>query len=717
MPNPYSCFSVPPSRSTLLVLLLIAAFGGSAAAQNAKPALALRAPPQSARVFARDGSLLAEIGPEARTVVALKSLPAYLPRTFVAVEDRRFYEHNGVDPVGVARAVRANIEEGFGSEGASTITQQLVGAMFPDRVDRDEKSVERKLREAKLATELERRYSKAQILEAYLNQIYLGHGWYGVESAARHFFGKPAATLSIEETAMRAALPKGPGVYSPKINPQRARERRDLVLGIMAQSGIITAAAAAAAKQRPIRLAPNHGYASRPQWVIEQVRQFLESEYGPTYGRIGLRVWTTIDPVAQNAADSALIEGLQRAEAQPWYRGPKFGTAAANAGAGGTNYLQGLVVSVDARTGEILAMTGGREFKDSRFNRVTQARRQPGSAFKPIVYATALEHGVSPSTVMQDTALRIPLAGSRVYEPRNSDDRFRGPISVRDALTESVNTVAIQLGMEVGLNTVAAAARRFGITTPVPAYPSSMIGAAVVRPVELAGAYTALANRGVRVDPFLIRRVTDRTGKTLVDRKPSGARVTSPEIAFLTTSLLRDAAERGTGQEARQRLPARVPMAGKTGTTNGGTDVWYVGYTPEIVTAVWVGFDKPKGIGEGAFGSTLAAPIWGEMMRDVYERRPAPAPWAVPAGVVSLPVDAVTGSPATEPCPAEPAARDFFLARTVPPGACGAVPVGTPTDPLPTDSLPADSIPLDDLPALPDSAATGSAATLQPPGR
>ncbi|HEV2147608.1 MAG TPA: PBP1A family penicillin-binding protein [Longimicrobiaceae bacterium] len=696
----------PPLYALALLLLAV-----PAAAQGS---ITLKTPPQSAKVYARDGSLIAEIGPQARTWVPLSSLPRYVPRAFVAVEDRRFYEHGGVDPVGIARALKSNLEGD--REGASTITQQLIGTMYPERVDRRQMTLERKVREAELSLELERRYGKDRILESYLNWIYFGHGWFGIEAAARHYFGKGAAKLTIEETAMLAALPKGAGVYSPKINPQRALERRNLVLDVMAENGVVTRAEAAAAKQKPIRLAPNHGYSARPPYVIEQVRQFLAERHGPRFGEMGLRVWTTLDPVAQNAADSALAAGLLRAERQPWFRGPRYGTPAAKPTAQGTPYLQGMVVSVDARTGEILAMTGGRDWEDSRFNRVTAARRQPGSSFKPFVYAAALERGATPATVMQDTALAIAMAGSPVYRPRNSDDRFRGPVTVRQALTQSINTVAIQLGMQMGLDRVVETARRFGFTSTIRPYPSSVLGAGAVRPLELAGAYTAFANGGMRVEPFLVRRVADPSGKVLFDARGKGTRVLAPGVAFLVTDMLRDAAERGTGTEARQRLPSRIPMAGKTGTTDDGTDVWYVGYTPEVVTAVWVGFDTPKTLGAGAYGGAVAAPIWGEMMRGLYARRSTPGPWTVPPGVLRVATDGATGAPLVAPCPAGPVRTEYFLPGTEPPGACVLqdgllVPSG---DTLPADSVILGEIPLD---AAADTLGIDSLGMVYRPGR
>jgi 1A family penicillin-binding protein len=691
--------------SRTLAVLLPLASAATAAPARAQDRLELLAPPQSAQVYARDGSLIAELGPQVRTLVPLRSLPSYVPRAFVAVEDRRFYEHAGVDPLGVARAIGHTLEGR--REGASTITQQLIGTMYPELVDRRDISMGRKLREMEMAVQLEQRYPKDRILESYLNWISFGHGWFGVEAASRHYFGKPAARLEIEEAAMLAALPKGAGIYSPKINPARALERRNLVLGIMAEAGVITPAQAAQARARPIRLAPNHGYSARPSYAIEQVRQYLQQSYGPTYGTVGLRVWTSIDPAVQNAADSSLVRGLRRIEAQPWFRGPRFGTPAAKPTATGTPYLQGLVVSVDAKTGEILAMVGGRDWTESHFNRVTSGRRQPGSAFKPIVYTAALEHGFTPATVMMDTALRIPLVGQRPYEPKNSDGLFRGPVTLREGLVQSINTIAIQLGMQTGLDTVVATARRFGIESTIHPYPSSMIGAGAVKPLELAAAYTAFAYRGVRVEPFLIRRVADLRGRILFDRTAKGTRVLSPEVAWLATDLMREAAERGTGREARRRLPARVPMAGKTGTTDDATDVWYVGFTPEIVTAVWVGFDRPRALGPAAFGGTLAAPIWGDVMAQVYARRAAPAPWAVPAGIVTVAVDAATGLPLLDPCPAAPASTEKLLAASVPAGSCYLHPDGTyAADALPTLPSAADSVRPDTLPTIPPPSET-----------
>lgn len=690
----------PPLRRGAL-LLLAALLPVPAAAQSG--GLTLRALPQSARVYARDGSLLAELGPQVRTNVALRSLPAMVPRAFVAVEDRRFYEHSGVDPVGVARAIRNTLEGD--REGASTITQQLIGAMFPEQVDRREISAERKLREMRMAIELESRYSKDRILEAYLNAVYFGHGWYGIESAARHYFGKPATRLSLEETAMLVGVVKGPGVYSPKINAERALARRNLVLDLMAENGVVSRADAAAAKRRPIRLAANHGYSARPPYVIEQVRQLLQQRYGPTWGTQGLRVWTTIDPVAQNAADSALARGLARVERQPWFRGPRYGTPAARPTAAGTPYLQGMAVSLDARTGEVLAMTGGRDWEDSRFNRATAARRQPGSAFKPLVYATALEQGVTPATLMQDTALHIALRGSPVYSPKNSDNLFRGPITVRQGLVQSVNTIAIQLALQVGMPRVVETGRRFGLSQPVPPGPSSAIGAGSVTPMELASAYTAFANRGMRMEPVLVRRVADASGRVLFEQRGRGVRVLSPAVAYVMTDMLRDAAVHGTGTEARQRLPARVPMAGKTGTTDGATDVWYAGFTPEMVTVVWAGFDRPRALGDAAYGGTISAPIWGEIMRAVYTRRPAPVAWPVPPGVVAVAADPATGMPLSAPCPAAAARQEVFIAGTEPAGACVVQNgrVVTPVDTLPADSVTVD-IPLPDS-LLPESLA------------
>ncbi|HEX5581517.1 MAG TPA: PBP1A family penicillin-binding protein, partial [Gemmatimonadaceae bacterium] len=541
---------------------------------------------QSSLVFARDGSLMGELGRARRVSVPLSSLPKYLPQAFIAVEDQRFYQHDGVDLVGIAGALKDAVTAGS-LRGASTITQQLVGNMHPDIVDRSDRSLGRKLREQQAAREMEKRYTKEQILEAYLNLIDFGHGWNGVEMAARHYFGKGAAELSLVEAATLAALPANPPYFDPIANSERARTRRNLVLDLMAQQRYITAAQAAAAKREPVRTVPGAGYGARAPYFVDVVRVQAERAGIPvTQG--GYRIHTTLDPELQRVADSALSEGLAAVEARPGYRHLKY----AGAPRGRTDYLQGAVVVLDPATGQVRALVGGRDYGQSQYNRAVEALRQPGSAFKPFVYAAAIADSIPANELLADTAIAIPLANGTVYRPRNADNAFMGPLTMREALARSRNTVAVQLAMEVGMEAVTGMARAMGIDTPIAPYPSSAIGASVVRPLDLVAAYATLATLGVRAEPGFVLRIDDAAGRAVW--RPSRAApvaAVDPYVAFIVRDMMRDVVERGTATSVRRYVPRSVPVAGKTGTTNDNSDVWFVGMTPGLVAGVWMGFD------------------------------------------------------------------------------------------------------------------------------
>ena len=613
-------------------------------------------PPQSSLVVARDGSLIGEIGKEWRTSVSIKSLPKYIPQAFVAIEDHRFYEHSGVDVIGIAGALKDAVT---GSpRGASTITQQLVGNMHPAEIDRRDRSLSRKVREQRAAIEMEKRYSKDEILEAYLNQIAFGHGWYGIEAAARHYFGKSASRLTLEEAATLAALPKGPAVYDPIRHPDRAKARRNEVLGQMATHGFLTRAQADAAKQRPLVIAPP----TAAPYFVDVVRAEAERAGIPVMNG-GYRVVTPLDAALQKAAADALTDGTRRVESLPSYRQPTY----AKRTSGQTDYLQGMVVSLDALTGEVRALVGGRDYGESPFNRAVNGVRQPGSAFKPIVYAAAVTDSIPPNAIVPDTAIAIPLPDSTLYEPRNADDEFLGPITVREALVRSRNPVAVQLGLLVGMDTVASFARRMGIASPVMPVPASAIGASSLRPIELVAAYSAFATLGVVVEPRYITRIEDRTGRTVWTPEPKAPELAiDPRVAFIVRDMMREAVERGTGAWVRRIVDARVPVAGKTGTTNDNTDVWFVGMTPELVAGVWLGFDRPRPIAQGAAGGTYAAPIFGQMIARYYEGR-AVGTWAPPAGLVSAELDRATGQLADAFTPPERRYVEYFLEGTEPP--------------------------------------------------
>jgi penicillin-binding protein 1A len=442
---------------------------------------------QASLVLARDGSLIGEIGKEIRTSVSIRTLPKYLPQAFVAVEDHRFYQHDGVDVVGIAGALKDNI---FGERrGASTITQQLVGNMHPTLIDRTDRSIGRKLAEQSAAREMEKHYNKEQILEAYLNQIGFGHGWYGVESAARHYFGKSASKLSLAEAAALAAMPKGPALYDPLKYPDRVRQRRNVVLSLMAGQGYISSAQAAAAQAAPLVTFPNGGYSAYSPWFVDVVR-VQATRAGIPVGQGGYRVYTSLDPILQNAAMSALLEETAAVESQPDYAHPKF-VKGEDSRAGGrttTNYLQGMVVALDPTSGDVRALVGGRDYADSHFDRAVDGMRQPGSSFKPIVYAAAIADSITPNTIFQDTALAINLPNGTVYSPENSDGQYLGPLTLRDALAKSRNVIAVQLGQKLGMDSIASLAHRMGLSSKIAPFPSRAIGASVVQPLNHAGA-------------------------------------------------------------------------------------------------------------------------------------------------------------------------------------------------------------------------------------
>lgn len=617
-------------------------------------------PPQASIIYARDGSMIGEVGKESRFSVPLRSLPKYVGNAFVAVEDQRFYEHDGVDLKGVAAAIKDNL---LGERrGASTITQQLIGNMHPTIISRKDMSPMRKLREQSAAREMEKHYSKEQILEAYINQIEYGHGWYGIEMAALHYFGKSASQLSIAEAATLAAVINGPSFYDPLKSPERVKARRDLVLGLMAAQGYISRAQADAARREKVVTAPNLGRSVTAPYFVDAVRQAAERE-GVTIAAGGYRVFTTLEPALQRAAADALVNGVAEIERREGYRHAPMANVARTSG----DYLQGLVVALDPYTGDVRALMGGRDFGRSPYNRVTLAQRQPGSSVKPFVYAKALEAGVPINEVVPDTALAIPLPNGDVYSPDNADNQFIGPITLRDALVFSRNTVAVQLGMRVSMDSVAELVGRIGVELPMRPYPSSAIGASEVHPIDHIAAYSVFAAGGFAVEPRFITRIEDRAGRTTYTAPaPLPRLAVDPRAAFIVRDVLREAAERGTGAAARRIVPPHIPIAGKTGTTNDNADVWFVGMTPTLVAGVWLGFDKPKTIMPGAGGGTLAAPIWATMVASYYGANSA-GDWSPSPDVSFAEIDRLTGFLSDSLTPSERRQIEYFIPGTEPP--------------------------------------------------
>jgi 1A family penicillin-binding protein len=643
-------------RHTLVSFALAAAVGAPLGAQTASAAWQIVPQPQSTLVLARDGQLIGELGAQFRVSVPVHTLPPYVGQAFIAVEDQRFYKHDGVDVVGMAAAFKDALRGH--ARGASTITQQLVGNMHPDLIDRADRSISRKIHEQNAAREMERHYDKQQILEAYLNQIHFGHGWYGIEEASRHYFGIPAARLSLAQAATLAALPKGPALYDPVRHPDRARERRNLVLTLMAQQQYVTTEAAAAAKAEPIVTAPS--MAAAP-YVVDVVRREAEASGVPVMNG-GYQITTTIDAQLQSLAADALASGLARTEARSGFKHPQFARRAP----GSSDYLQGAVVAMDPENGDVLALVGGRNYADSHFNRALYALRQPGSAFKPIVYATAIADTLTASSIVFDTALTIPLDRNGVYRPKNDDGQFLGPMTLRDALVRSRNPVAVQLALAEGIDTIAVLAHALGITTPIAPYPSSAIGASAVHPLELVAAYAAFDNDGSSVAPRFIHRIGDATGRVVyTERSAARDSVLDPRVAFIVRDMMRDVVTRGTATSLRRYVPERIAVAGKTGTTNNDTDAWFVGMTPEVVAGVWVGFDKPVPIAPGAAGGSLAAPIWGDMIGRYYAQRSS-GDWNLPAGIVAMDFDRDRLAPADSTTLPDRRYTEYFIDGTQP---------------------------------------------------
>jgi penicillin-binding protein 1A len=628
----------------------------------------------------RQGRPFGDLAPVEGELVTLRSLPKHVPAAFVAVEDRRFYEHGAVDWRRVAGALWANLRSRKVEEGSSTITMQLARNVFPERIPGQERTLSRKLLEVRVAMGIESSFKKDEILEMYLNHIYFGNGARGIEAAARHYFGVHAKDLSLAQAALLAALPKGPGHYDPRRSPGEARARRDLVLSLMAEQHRIPPADAERARHAPLGVTRRRVGGERPVFAgyfVEEVRRQLEELLGGDLYDQRLRIRTTLDIGAQRAAEEELERQLRAIESgglgrfRPQGDGP----------------LQGAVVMVGALEGDVLAWVGGRDFRESRFDRVRGARRQAGSAFKPFVYAAALDNGHILSEPLSDEPLRLDRGGRRFWEPHNFDGQFEGTVTLREALVRSKNVPTVRLAQQIGTHAVAAFAEEAGIEPPISEEPSMALGTVAVSPLELTAAYTAFANVGIGVRPRVIVQVERPGGDVVWASKIDSRRVLNPGTAYLITDALREALQRGTGTAVRQ-AGFQGPAAGKTGTTNDGADAWFVGYNPEVVAAVWIGFDRTQPIVPKATGGHLAAPVWARIMQRFYRGRPFPRPWAQPEGVIAAAVDPATGlalAPGCLPLSGTPY-REIFISSMVPQQSCPARGDLPPLEPYPVDT-------------------------------
>ncbi len=581
--------------------------------------LAVPKRPPNIAILGEDGTVLATRGDTGGAAVKLGDLPPYLPKAFVAIEDRRFYAQFGVDPVGIARALVRDAAGGGGMQGGSTLTQQLAKNLFLTQ----ERTVSRKIQEAILALWLEHKYSKDQILELYLNRVYFGSGAYGVEAAAQKYFGHSAKVVTLPEAAMLAGLMKAPTKLAPNRNPAGATERAAQVLAAMADENVITDAAAKAALAAPARaVKARDGGASG--YVADYVMDMLDDTIGAV--ETDIVVTTTVNPATERAAEQALSAELDA-------HGAKYGVS------------QGALVAL-APDGAVKALVGGRNYADSQFDRAVAAKRQPGSAFKPFVYLAALDHGLTPDSVREDAPINV-----KGWQPENYSRDYLGPVTLTRALSQSLNTVAVRLGLEVGPKTVVATAHRLGITSDLQPNASIALGTSEVSPLELAGAYAPFANGGVAVQPHIVTKVKTTDGKLLYQRRGTGfGRVIEPERVAMMNAMMTQVLLSGTAHKAD--LPG-WQAGGKTGTSQDWRDAWFVGYTGALITDVWLGNDDGTPTRK-ASGGSLPVDIWSRFMRAALAgRAPVPLPdgvWqAAPSAQPDTAPVADDGLPARDP--------------------------------------------------------------------
>lgn len=595
-------------------------------------------PSITTRVYADNNELIDEFYMENRKLVRFEEIPSLVIKAFLAAEDARFFEHRGFDVQSISRAFFRNLRAGRIVQGGSTITQQVAKALYLS----PEKSYSRKIKEAVLAYKIDRSLSKKEILNLYLNHIYLGHGAYGIEAASQVYFGKRTRDLKLSEASLLAGLPKAPSSYDPYTSYQRARQRQTYVLSRMVEDGHITEEEKNHVLQTPLPLRSIRPRDRVAAYFIENIRRYIQGKYGSdALYKEGLEVYTTLDIRTQQAARDAVERGLKELESRQGYS---------------RDMVQGALLCMDARTGAIRAMVGGRDFSKSEFNRATQSRRQPGSAFKPIIYAAAFDRGMTPATEIVDAPLAFEDGTGHAWTPQNYDEEFLGPISLRTALVQSRNVVTIKLLQEIGVDYAIAYAANMGISSRLARDLSLALGSSAVTLQELVRSYAVLANGGKIVEPFMIKKIVDRTGYVFEEHTIKVEQAIDPRIAFLTTSILQDAVEIGTGQRVKS---IGRPVAGKTGTTNDVHDAWFVGFTPSLVTGVWVGFDQQRPLGNQEVGGLAAAPIWLYCMERALANKPVES-FPVPDGIVfvrrnegALPEPFIDGTAPPDAIPAD----------------------------------------------------------------
>ncbi|WP_207680025.1 penicillin-binding protein 1A [Desulfonema magnum] len=561
-------------------------------------------PPLATMVYSDDNRKIAEFYKERRFVIPLSKMPKILIQAFIAAEDSRFFTHRGVDYLGIIRAFFKNIEAGTIVQGGSTITQQVVKPFL----SASGRSYKRKLKEALLAYRIEKTFTKEDILFLYLNQIYLGYGAYGVEAAAENYFGKSAKDMNLAECAILAGLPKAPSEYSPFKEMEKAKARQRYVLRQMVIKGYITDAQAGEAMKTDIHIKPRRNwYMETVPCYSEHIRRYIEDKFGPEILYTGgLKIYTTVNIEMQKAALAEVENGLKSLEKRQRYTGK--------------TKPQATLVCIESETGHVKVMAGGRDFKKSQLNRVAQSRRQPGSAFKPIIYAAALDKGYTPVSMINDSDVTYwNKETKKAWRPSNYDKKYYGPIRLRRALALSRNIPAVKLLNAVGIDYARNYARKLGITSDLNKGLSLALGASGVSLLELVTAYSVFTNLGDLVPPVFIRKIIDRDGNEIQEPNLRTEKVIEASTAYIMTNLLESVVKRGTGRRA---LALGRPAAGKTGTSSNLHDAWFVGYTPQYITGTWVGFDMEQSLGNKETGSKAALPIWLSFMKKIHINKP-----------------------------------------------------------------------------------------------
>ncbi len=623
-------------------------------------------PPVTTIVYDIDNKPIGQFFVEHRQPIAVENIPKDLQRAFIALEDRRFYKHWGINIWAISRAALANFFHRKVVQGASTITQQLARNMFLTQ----ERSIERKLKEAFLALQIERLFTKDEILEMYLNQVNFGEGAYGIEAAAHTYFEKSAQELSLAECALLAGIPRSPSLYSPFENVDMAKKRRNLVLQKMFECDFITKEELEEAREEAIHLRVEKDSSQIGSYFLEAVRHYLELKYGYDFlYRSGANVYTTIDARIQKKAEEIIEKGIVKLEGD--YKLPRNRRAIDSLGLIdtmlGPSYLQGALIVLDPHTGYVKAMIGGRDFKKSKFNRATMAMRQAGSAFKVFVFTAAFDNGFTPSDIVLDAPIVIDIpAEDSIYRPSNYDRQFMGPMTLRRALMLSRNLVAIRLIRSIGPELVIDYARRMGIRSKLLPVISLALGACEVNLLEMCGSFGVIANSGVKVEPILIRKIVDRDGNIIERNISREEEILSPQVSYVLLHTMKSVVDGGTAYRIRQAGFLRS-VAGKTGTTNNYSDCWFIGFTPDLVCGIWIGYDDNQRIYRGATGGDVVAPIWGQFMKAIIDTTAA-RDFPVPSGIVIRKTCSKTGLLATVYCPK--AREDAFIKRTEPTDSC-----------------------------------------------